>query len=656
MTTNNTPNNGDDLQEEIASHVQRYKSRLLSEQQAATMLDQIRSAVLRAEPPSVVQAGHYLSILCSFVKAVAPSTGGQLRDYLSEAHLSSWISASVQRGQSRHTLSTRRGTLNRIVRASSGLPLTLDADQGRAATPAPLLHATVEALRSACRAHSSAAWRGFVAVFGSGLSEDQCLGATFVTRGVPPVLRLRTGREVALVVVSEGLGSLHGSNLSHGDWREARYVASSLGIYLDSRIIKQTNRVLALLEDASLCDVVLRYHFDEEALFSVARHLEGYIVRDSDSVSRKLREGAPTGPLVGFVGVNAPRKVIRHASTGSPRPGKALGGVVVSKKVSKAEVRRLMKELLEHQKADPEVVEPVRNFVDAYVPIGVDGDTWEKVADAVGDGVKRAGFKTVAAVKRHCTTLTLYLVWRENEGLSLALPDAMKPESIDQFYLRGLSQCGERTRNDYRSRLRTLATRVTPTVASQVPSLGYNAVRAGYITVEEAMIRRVTLGQPRPETRRRLCAIVGLGAGGGIDSQDLRYVLFEHVAVSETGMISVDVHGPKARTVVIRREYESLVLAALEGLKPGDPVVKVDGGKSNPVARIVSDATLFDDVPKIDMRRLRTTWITWLLTQRIPLDVIMAASGLTSARIIVDMISALALESDTAVLRDGGAS
>lgn len=148
---------------------------------------------------------------------------------------------------------------------------------------------------------------------------------------------------------------------------------------------------------------------------------------------------------------------------------------------------------------------------------------------------------------------------------------------------------------------------------------------------------------------------MGLSGGGGLDAQDLRWLLVDHIDVRDDG-IHVDVHGPKARQVVIRRIYEPLVLAGMEGLSPGNAVLKLERDKSNPAARVIADAQLFDDVPKVDMRLLRTTWITWLVTERIPLDVILSASGLTSARTLVDMIATLPTNNSTGLLRDGGAS
>ena len=655
-----------DSSDEITAHVLRYEPRDLSAGQRATMLDDIRIAVLKAEPTTKYVAGNMLSSICSFVHQSVPDEGGQLADYFTEDRVATWINASLLRGASKHTLSSRRGLLARVIRSSKGLPATIHGVRARGVAAAPMGMEPFEQLRLACEAAGESALRGFTAVFGTGLSDAQCLGGTFEPCSTGMNLRLPSGFEVAVVAGAGDLSRIAGATVLDGDWREVRAIANKASIFIDQQAIKQTYRALAVLEPESLATLTSRYRLSEDALNAVAPYLSSLIQRNNDVITTMLRGdlhapvaiGAPpfdSARVGGSYPASARRAVRRHLDrdvpTGSNRPG----GVAVVKKVSRAEAQRLAKQFREQAKSFPPIPDCVTNFVDNYVPNGLEPEQWERVASVVRDEVKRAGFQSVAAVVRHCTTFGLYMAWRDSQGLSLNVADVMRLEAIDQFYLRGLDKYGDRTKNDYRSRLRTLASRVAPDVGAQVPSLGYNAVRQGYALVEEAMIRRVSLGQPRPETRRRLCAVVGLSGGGGLDAQDLRWLLVDHIDFREDG-IHVDVHGPKARQIVIRRIYEPLVLAGIEGLSAGDAVVKLDRDKSNPAARVIADAQLFDDVPKIDMRRLRTTWITWLVTQRIPLDVILSASGLTSARTLVDMIATLPSTDPTGFLRDGGAS
>ena len=352
---------------------------------------------------------------------------------------------------------------------------------------------------------------------------------------------------------------------------------------------------------------------------------------------------------------NAPKGAYGHIAPGSATTGSSQEARPVTKKVTMAEAKRRMREIVEAAETYPEIPDAVRRYIVEYQPRIATPEEWDLIEPTFREVLLRTGIKTDGAIRVHTTALAAYLTWRKRESLSLAVADAMKFPAIDQYYLHGAADLSPRTRNDYRSRLQTQARRVAPGVDAPVtPELGYNAVKVGYTEVEEAMLRRVSLKQRRPETRRRLCAVVGFGGGCGIDPQDLRHVFGRSVTVSDEG-IFVAVEGPRPRTVVVRRAYEALVLVAIKGVKKDEPVLKLGRDKVNPVARVIEDAELFDDVPKVDMRRLRTTWITWLVKQPIPLNVVLAASGLTSARTIVDMIDALRVDTDFALLRDGGA-
>ena len=57
---------------------------------------------------------------------------------------------------------------------------------------------------------------------------------------------------------------------------------------------------------------------------------------------------------------------------------------------------------------------------------------------------------------------------------------------------------------------------------------------------------------------------------------------------------------------------------------------------------------LSTDVPHIDAARLRTTWLAELMGEPVPLNVLLAAAGLRSARTITDLFRMLTPEELTA--------
>jgi hypothetical protein len=319
-------------------------------------------------------------------------------------------------------------------------------------------------------------------------------------------------------------------------------------------------------------------------------------------------------------------------------------------------MKRLRAEILEEAQQPKPVPDSVREFLDKYRPERIDDATWSVVGPIVRSVISSSGYTGEESVKKHSGALAAYLAWRHQERLAVEVEHALVHEAIDAYFMRGLGDTSARVRRDYRSRLHNLASRTNPGLtAPSVTTDGYLSIRPGYTSVEETAIRRVTLRQRRPQTRRQLCAVVGLCGGAGVDPRDLVHMDRSHIDDrGASGGVWVSIPGPRARTVVVRRDYEDLVRMAIDGLGEHAPLVGCTLGKSGSVANAVDNADTYDDCPPIDARRLRTTWITWLATNRVPLNVILHAAGLTSARTLTDIIAALPPVEPGDSLRDGG--
>jgi len=100
-----------------------------------------------------------MTIVTGFIADVAPSTGGSLGDYLNEATISRWVSTNANAGPSRKTLNTRRGVLNRLLRAHRGVAASITNSPARRPTTAPLSLEDVATLAKGCRASCPSAWR-----------------------------------------------------------------------------------------------------------------------------------------------------------------------------------------------------------------------------------------------------------------------------------------------------------------------------------------------------------------------------------------------------------------------------------------------------------------------------------------------------------------
>jgi integrase len=203
-----------------------------------------------------------------------------------------------------------------------------------------------------------------------------------------------------------------------------------------------------------------------------------------------------------------------------------------------------------------------------------------------------------------------------------------------------------------RSHLRSLARDANPGGVPAAPvTYEHVPVKMPYSVAEMAAIRRIALNQPTPAQQRSMCAVVGLARGAGLDSQDFRHLGRSQVDDRDTDGIWVDVQGPRPRLVPVRRQWEDLVRIGLDGLGQGDLVIGTSTSRRNIAAKVIEKATILANAPKIEASRLRTTWLADLLTTDVPFTVVMAVSGLSSARTITEILNHLDTQADPGVAR-----
>jgi hypothetical protein len=288
--------------------------------------------------------------------------------------------------------------------------------------------------------------------------------------------------------------------------------------------------------------------------------------------------------------------------------------------------------------------------------VEVASPVWSAIRPVFLEAITRGQIGGVESFKKHRVVIAGFLAWLHEQHRPLDIATVFTYETIDAYYVAGLQGMEDSTRNEYRSRLKGLARKLNPGIESPIPaSAGHVSVRPGYTTVEEAAIMRVALRQRRDEARRRTCIIVGLSGGGGLDSVDIRHQHAAGIIDRGDDGIIVEVAGPRPRTVIIRRAYEPLVRAGLVGLRPSQLVLRNSGReKTNPVGRVIDDIESFDDTPAIDVARLRSTWLSWLMSEPVPLRIVMQTAGLKSARTLADLLPHLpAAGDDLGWLRDG---
>lgn len=314
---------------------------------------------------------------------------------------------------------------------------------------------------------------------------------------------------------------------------------------------------------------------------------------------------------------------------------------MAAKKMSKAAMRRARKQLVEQRNREPDPLpDELEAVLDGYAPDRLEPEQWQRIQPLWLRVLRSTQLTGAESLRKHRSTLAYYLAWCEDSGLDLTVGETMKFSLIDEYIKTGLGHIKKKSRGDYRSRLRTDAQHANPGPdAPRHQQIGYSSVSAPYSRDEMLDIRFVALNQRSRRVRRQLCAVVGLGRGGGLDAQDLRHLYVRDIDDRGKDGIWVTVGGNRPRTVVIRRGWEDLVRAGIEGLRPGELVLGKKRDRRNIAGRVVEDATVLGDTPHIEQARLRSTWLVDLMTDRVPIAVILTAAGLRSARTLTDLVA-----------------
>ena len=262
------------------------------------------------------------------------------------------------------------------------------------------------------------------------------------------------------------------------------------------------------------------------------------------------------------------------------------------------------------------------------------------------------------SLRKHVTHLAYYGAWRLGRRDAALDPlTAMNRADVDEYARVGMTANTAKSRADRRSRLRAICDHLNPAAAPHRSAVKVprEALKPPYTAAQMTQISRAIQVQPTDERVRQLCLCVGLGAGAGIDSPELKLLDTSHIEDLGDEGIRVSVPGARARQVWVLRDYEALVRRGLRGLPPGRPLVGRVRTRCNVASSVYADATLLGSLPKLEQSRLRTTWLATLMTRPVPLSVLLCAAGLKSTRTLFDLLPHLPV-TETApetVLRDG---
>ena len=300
----------------------------------------------------------------------------------------------------------------------------------------------------------------------------------------------------------------------------------------------------------------------------------------------------------------------------------------------------------------PELSGEIADAVAAFRPHQFSDANWELVEVATRHLATAYEPPSVSWVRTQMGILARFCLWVASRPSRPSPTEALRPAELlegglVEAYLAGpVAASPDSTRATVRSALRRAVRRLAPASAPQV--ISYQPVQPPYTPFECASLVRLARNQPTATLRRELSAIVALGLGAGLSSAEQRGVTPESIVEGEldaTPALFVKVGGATPRTVVVRATYEGLMREVLDlhrkaGRKPTDPLYGLSKTRHNVTSPVTQRAkTALTTGVDVDPARLRSTWLVAVMSAPVPLGALLRASGLRSARTLVDLVA-----------------
>ena len=241
--------------------------------------------------------------------------------------------------------------------------------------------------------------------------------------------------------------------------------------------------------------------------------------------------------------------------------------------------------------------------------------------------------------------------WGQTTGLEATAAALLHPSVIERFVVVGMAGAPETRRRTVRTNLRFVARR-TPSISvppSPLP-LARPRAKSPYTAAEVAALLALADAQPTVGRRHRLAALVCLGAGAGLGGADLRHVRGTHVERRHGGVVVVVAAGRSPRVVPVMARFCERLVAAAAFVAEGFIVGGRDQDRHNVTSNLVASLAGGIDLPRIELGRLRATWLA-TQAEALGLAALFAAAGVTHSQHIADVVARLAVPDEAELVR-----
>jgi len=237
-------------------------------------------------------------------------------------------------------------------------------------------------------------------------------------------------------------------------------------------------------------------------------------------------------------------------------------------------------------------------------------------------------------------------------GLELDAELCLSSEVIERFIVVSDQTLSGPTRRTLRTNLRFVARRVLVSAPGPV-ALSRERSKEPYLPAEIAAFLSSADAQPTPARRHRLSALVCLGAGAGLIGAELRAVRGTDI-VSRSGGVVVVVTTRRPRVVPLLADFGDRLGSDAAFLGDALMIGGVDEARRNVTGRLVASVAGGLDLSRLDVGRLRATWLTEV-AKIIGLRAFLDAAGVTTTQRLGDLVARIEPPQEAEAVRILGA-
>ena len=226
----------------------------------------------------------------------------------------------------------------------------------------------------------------------------------------------------------------------------------------------------------------------------------------------------------------------------------------------------------------------------------------------------------------------------EAVGLPLASEALLTDSVIERCCHPRTTPMSPPTRRTVRTNLRALTRAVRPGAPSVL--LGRERAKAPYRRSEIAAYLALADAQPTETRRLRASALLCLGAGAGLVGADLKGVRGTDVTRYSGGVVVEVRSGRRPRTVPVLARYHDRLVEAASWAGGRLVIGGTSATRHNVTTPLTASLAGGADLPRIEIARLRTTWLCEV-AEVIGLRAFMDAAGITCSQRLGDLVASL---------------